>query len=92
MTNDEANQYGYLFSKEKLDSKDWFVEFQFNVESTAYAGDGFAFWFTDKPFAPGKAFGHSETFNGLGLFFDTYKNSKTHSVNMKLDNALNFSE
>lgn len=75
LTNDEKSENGYLFSKTPFEAKDWFVEFQFEIGSAhRFAGDGMAFWFTEKAFQPGEAFGHDERFKGLGVFFDTFRN------------------
>jgi hypothetical protein len=35
-----------------------------------------AIWFVEEPFQPGGAFGYSERFKGLGVFFDLYPNAK----------------
>lgn len=39
-------------------------------------GDGFALWVTKERAQPGDVFGHADRFEGLGLFFDTYKNNR----------------
>ena len=80
LTNDEKSENGYLFSKTPFEAKDWFVEFQFEIATTQrFSGDGMAFWFTEKAYQPGEAFGHDERFKGLGVFLDTYRNGD-HSV------------
>ena len=35
-----------------------------------------AIWITEERGKPGKVFGHTDNFNGLGIFLDTYKNSR----------------
>lgn len=80
LTNDEKSENGYLFSKTPFEANNWFVEFQFEIGTTnRFPGDGMAFWFTEKAYQPGEAFGHDERFKGLGVFFDTYRNGD-HSV------------
>lgn len=75
LTNDEKSQNGYLFSKTEFQAKDWFSEFQFEIHTNGRnAGDGMAFWFTEKAYQQGEAFGHDEKFKGLGVFFDTFRN------------------
>jgi len=39
-------------------------------------GDGFAFWFTTEKEMTGPAFGNTAVFNGVGVFFDTFMNTK----------------
>jgi lectin, mannose-binding 2 len=39
-------------------------------------GDGFAMWLTKERGQIGPVFGHTDNFEGLGLFFDTYKNNR----------------
>ena len=39
-------------------------------------GDGMALWLTKERAQPGPVFGHKDKFEGLGLFFDTYKNDR----------------
>lgn len=39
-------------------------------------GDGFAMWITKDRAQPGDVFGHVDRFEGLGVFFDTYKNNR----------------
>jgi mannose-binding lectin 2 len=40
------------------------------------AGDGFAFWYTTEKEMEGPVFGNKNGFNGLGIFFDSYMNTK----------------
>lgn len=80
LTSDEASQNGYIFSKQPFEASDWFVEFQTDIATTGrFAGDGMAFWFTERAYQPGQAFGHDEHFKGLGVFLDTYRNGD-HAV------------
>lgn len=37
-------------------------------------------WLTKQRAEPGNVFGHSDKFEGLGLFFDTYKNNRPGTV------------
>lgn len=80
LTSDSPSEHGFLFSKTPLEASDWFVEFSFEIGGKGrFAGDGMAFWFTEKPYQPGAAFGHDESFKGLGVFLDTYRNAD-HAV------------
>lgn len=85
LTNDEKSENGYLFSKTPFEAKNWFVEFQFEIGTARkLPGDGMAFWYTEKAYQPGEAFGHDEKFKGLGVFFDTYRNGD-HEVQLVFD-------
>lgn len=82
LTNDEKSENGYVFTKTPFEAKNWFVEFQFEIGSAhRFPGDGMAFWYTEKPFQPGEAFGHDEKFKGLGVFFDTFRNGDHEVTN-----------
>lgn len=39
-------------------------------------GDGFALWLTKERATQGPVFGSTDKFEGLGIFFDTYKNNR----------------
>jgi mannose-binding lectin 2 len=39
-------------------------------------GDGFAVWLTKERAIMGPVFGNKDEFEGLGIFFDTYANSR----------------
>jgi mannose-binding lectin 2 len=54
-------------------------EFKIHGQGNLY-GDGFAMWLTKQRAAPGNVFGHTDKFEGLGLFFDTYKNNRPGTV------------
>lgn len=91
LTNDDKGEHGYIFSKTPFEANDWFVEFQFEIAGAGrFAGDGMAFWFTEKSFQPGEAFGHDEKFKGLGVFFDTFRNGD-HEVFIQLASHLSYS-
>ena len=44
-------------------------------QGTLY-GDGMAMWLTKQRGVPGTVFGSTDRFDGLGIFFDTYKNNR----------------
>ena len=54
-------------------------EFKIHGQGNLY-GDGFAMWLTKQRAQPGNVFGHTDKFEGLGLFFDTYKNNRPGTV------------
>ncbi|KAJ8323963.1 hypothetical protein O5D80_007186 [Batrachochytrium dendrobatidis] len=77
LTTDARSQSGWLWSKTPMTHSSWMIEFQFKVAyDGGISGDGFAFWYTTERAQEGPVFGGKDKFNGLGLFFDTYANSK----------------
>lgn len=71
------SQSGWIFSKIPLTATNWEIEFEFSIAGKGNLhGDGFALWVTKERAQPGPVFGHADRFEGLGLFFDTYKNNR----------------
>ena len=53
------------------------IEIEFKIHGIGHLhGDGMAIWLTEERAKPGNVFGHTDNFNGLGVFIDTYKNSR----------------
>ena len=81
LTSDRASQSGWLFSRTPLSATNWEVEVEFSIHGTGNLhGDGFAMWITKDRAKPGPVFGHTDEFEGLGIFFDTYKNNRPGTV------------
>ncbi|KAK9764936.1 hypothetical protein K7432_007128 [Basidiobolus ranarum] len=78
LTPDLPSRAGWLWSKHALPTNSWEVEFEFKISGsgTNIFGDGFAFWATTNDPENGPVFGSVNNFDGLGIFFDTYANSK----------------
>ncbi|MCJ1364898.1 hypothetical protein MMC16_004015 [Acarospora aff. strigata] len=77
LTSDRPSQEGWLFSKLPLTATNWEIEFEFKIHGQgSLHGDGFALWLTKQRATPGPVFGHTVNFEGLGIFFDTYKNNR----------------
>lgn len=55
------------------------VEFKIHGNGNLH-GDGLAMWLTKQRAQPGPVFGHADKFEGLGIFFDTYKNNRPGTV------------
>ena len=60
-----------------LTATNWEIEVEFKIhgKNTLY-GDGFAMWITKSRGQVGPVFGGQDKFEGLGIFFDTYKNNR----------------
>ncbi|EXJ89575.1 lectin, mannose-binding 2 [Capronia epimyces CBS 606.96] len=77
LTSDFPSQSGWLFSRIPVTATNWEVEFEFSINGKGHLhGDGFAMWITKERGQPGPVFGHADQFEGLGIFFDTYKNNR----------------
>ena len=65
----------------QLSSSPLQIEFEFKIHGQGNLyGDGFAMWITKERAAPGNVFGCADKFEGLGIFFDTYKNNRPGTV------------
>ncbi|KAF9563794.1 hypothetical protein EC968_004699 [Mortierella alpina] len=78
LTTDVPSQTGYLWSRLPITASNFQVEFEFKVEGKGDGlyGDGFAVWLTKERVEMGPVFGNRDNFEGLGIFFDTYANSR----------------
>lgn len=60
-----------------LNSFSWQIEVEFKIHGHGHLyGDGMAMWLTKQRATPGPVFGSVDKFEGLGVFFDTYKNNR----------------
>ncbi|ORX79545.1 hypothetical protein BCR32DRAFT_294404 [Anaeromyces robustus] len=77
LTPSLPSKQGWLWSKVPLISNNWEIEFEYKIHSKGNNnGDGFAFFYTSERATEGDAFGNIQNFKGLGIFFDTFANSK----------------
>ncbi|KFH48846.1 L-type lectin-like domain-containing protein-like protein [Hapsidospora chrysogenum ATCC 11550] len=77
LTSDRPSQSGWLFSRVPLTATNWEVEVEFKISGkNQLYGDGFAMWVTRQRGQQGDVFGHTDKFEGLGVFVDTYKNNR----------------
>lgn len=71
----------YKLIQKGVSAKSWIVEFEFKVtHDGGLSGDGFGFWYTKEIGQEGTVFGNKNNFDGLGIFFDTYANSRTRKT------------
>jgi len=60
-----------------LTATNWEIEVEFKLHGkNSLYGDGFAMWITKERGKQGPVFGNTDNFEGLGIFFDTYKNNR----------------
>ncbi|KAK3357489.1 concanavalin A-like lectin/glucanase domain-containing protein [Lasiosphaeria hispida] len=77
LTSDHPSQNGWLFSRVPLTATNWEIEVEFKIHGkNQLYGDGFAMWLTKERGKLGPVFGSADNFEGLGIFFDTYKNNR----------------
>ncbi|PLB39518.1 legume-like lectin family protein [Aspergillus candidus] len=77
LTADRPSQQGWIFSRVPLTATNWEIEVEFNIHGEGNLhGDGFAMWLTKQRATQGPVFGSADNFEGLGIFFDTYKNNR----------------
>jgi len=78
LTRAVPSQMGWLWSRLPISSTNYIVEIEFKISgsSTHLFGDGMAIWFTTERAEPGPVFGNKDNFDGLGIFIDTYANSR----------------
>ncbi|KAF2686246.1 vesicular integral-membrane protein VIP36 precursor [Lentithecium fluviatile CBS 122367] len=81
LASDKPSRDGWIFSRVPLTATNWeiLVEFKITGQGNLY-GDGFAMWLTKQRASPGNVFGSTDKFEGLGVFFDTYKNNRPGTV------------
>ncbi|KAI0687102.1 concanavalin A-like lectin/glucanase [Cytidiella melzeri] len=78
LTRNKPSQMGWLWSRLPITAANFVVEIEFKIggEQSHLAGDGMAVWLTTTRAEPGPVFGSRDNFEGLGLFLDTYANSR----------------
>ena len=77
LAGDLQSRTGWLFSKIPLTASNWEIEVEFKIHGKkTLHGDGMAMWITKQRAQQGPVFGHADKFDGLGIFFDTYKNDR----------------
>ncbi|KAL3417321.1 L-type lectin-like domain-containing protein [Phlyctema vagabunda] len=81
LSSDRPSQEGWIFSRVPLTATNWEIEVEFKIHGNGNLhGDGFAMWLTKQRALPGPVFGSVDSFEGLGIFFDTYKNNRPGTV------------
>lgn len=77
LTGQHPSESGWIFTRVPLTATNWQVELEFKIHgSGSLFGDGMAMWVTKERAEQGSVFGMKDRFEGLGIFFDTYKNNR----------------
>ncbi|KAH7098280.1 legume-like lectin family-domain-containing protein [Auriculariales sp. MPI-PUGE-AT-0066] len=77
LTQTRQSQVGWLWSRIPLTAQNFHIEIEFKIggDNNIY-GDGMAIWLTKERAKTGPVFGSSDKFDGLGIFLDTFANSR----------------
>ncbi|KAF7268601.1 lectin, mannose binding protein ergic53 [Rhynchophorus ferrugineus] len=75
------SQKGAIWTKNPVNFDSWEVDIAFRISGRGRIGaDGMAFWYTQNKGAyDGEAFGSSDQWTGLGIFFDSFDNDNKHN-------------
>lgn len=78
LTYDRQHSTGTLWSRLPITATNYEIEFEFKVSGSGSSiyGDGLALWLTTDRNVMGPVFGNKDEFDGLGIFFDTYRNGR----------------
>ncbi|EJF60754.1 legume-like lectin, partial [Dichomitus squalens LYAD-421 SS1] len=78
LTRAKPSQMGWLWSRVPLTASNFVLELEFKVagDNNHLFGDGMAIWLAKDRAQPGPVFGSKDNFEGLGIFLDTYANSR----------------
>ncbi|KAG9084214.1 hypothetical protein FS749_005400, partial [Ceratobasidium sp. UAMH 11750] len=78
LTRDKPSQTGWLWSRLPLTAVNYQIDIEYKISggSSHLYGDGMAIWLTNTRAQPGPVFGSVDKFEGLGIFIDTYANSR----------------
>ncbi|EJD08106.1 uncharacterized protein FOMMEDRAFT_164846 [Fomitiporia mediterranea MF3/22] len=79
LTRNKPSQMGWLWSRLPLTATHYVIEVEFKMSTEGKShlfGDGMAIWLTKTRAQPGPVFGSVDKFTGLGIFLDTYANSR----------------
>uniref|UniRef100_UPI00398EBCE1 protein ERGIC-53 n=1 Tax=Pristiophorus japonicus TaxID=55135 RepID=UPI00398EBCE1 len=69
------SQKGSVWTKSKFNSENWEIEVTFRVTGRGRVGaDGLALWYTADQGLDGPVFGAADSWNGVGIFFDSFDN------------------
>lgn len=80
LTPDRQSKKGALWTTRPIGSEDFSSIFKFRISGQGknFFGDGIALWYTDAEYFPdGPIHGGAEQFTGVGIIFDTFKNTET---------------
>ena len=82
LTPSAPNKVGWVWSNEPVSYAAWEVQLEFHIggQASRGAGGGMAFWFSSQQGRTGPIYGHEDSYEGLGIFFDTYEGDENEET------------
>lgn len=86
LTPDKQSKRGWLFNTVALEEENFAMQMKFRISGSGrhLYGDGLALWVTQQTkrprFEEGMLLGHTDTFTGFGILFDTFRNVETGHI------------
>jgi mannose-binding lectin 2 len=83
VTPDRQSKQGFLWGNSPIDADEFTIIFQFRIsgQGQRFFGDGIALWITENShYSGGNLHGASESFKGVGIIMDTFKNTETAAL------------
>jgi len=78
LTQDRQSETGWLWSRLPITVPNFQIDIEFKISSSSnhLFGDGMAIWITKGRAQYGPVFGSADQFEGIGIFIDTYSNTR----------------
>lgn len=95
LTPDRQSKRGALWSSKPLGVDSWsgLLTFRISGQGKNLFGDGIGFWITHQSYySPGDLHGFQEKFTGIGLIFDTFRNTENAAVHKDVTLLINNGE
>lgn len=80
LTPDRQSKKGAIWSRKALGVPEFssILKFRISGQGKNFFGDGIGFWITDQPYyTEGNLHGFTDKFVGIGIIFDTFKNTES---------------
>ena len=95
LTPDRQSKKGAIWSRKNLGVPEFNSIFKFRISGQGknFFGDGIAFWIVDTPYYnEGNLHGFTDKFVGVGIIFDTFKNTESLSAHRDVTVIVNDGE
>jgi len=98
LTPDRQSKRGWLLNTERMDNKEFGMQLRFRISGGGknLYGDGVGLWLTKKGRNPryeeGQLLGHTDSFVGIGILFDTFRNVEAGHVHKDVSLIVGTSE
>lgn len=95
LTPDRQSKKGAIWSRKPLGVPSFSAIFKFRISGQGknFFGDGIALWITQQAYYnPGELHGSQEKFTGIGIIFDTFRNTETLNAHRDVTILINDGE